>query len=385
MEAPFKVGGVVVPPYFADRVRDLDVLGRSARNLDQHFLILAPRRFGKTSLLLNLHRYLDDEKSLLVPYVNFRDVAGPEDIYRLMSRALLEEIERKQRLKGIWTKFRTVFGEGMLRAMRSLEGLGGEVGEWGKVYLRFREHEIDDKELLRAAFSFPKRVASEHRVGVAFLLDEFQEVAGFDGYLFSVLKKEMDQSGDVRYFFTGSSLGSIKEIFLRENAPLYLMVTRYRLGPLPRDEAMKFLKERFSSGRLDVDMEAIEHLYSLTDGIPFYLQKLGLILFQRTLIEKLASVDEKDVDAAFEQMLAELDGEFEVRWLHKFSRLQRRILRTLAKIEALGVTRVASRLGMKPSDISSSLARMRETMVVEKGNSGYRIVDAVFSRWIRSL
>jgi len=385
MEPPFKVGGLVAPPYFADRMHDLEVLERSARSLDQHFLILAPRRFGKTSLLLNLRQRLAAERSLLVPYVNCRDIVGPEDVYRLITRALLEELERKRRLTGIWTRFRTVFTEGIMRAMRTLDGLGGEIGEWGKVYLQFREQEIDKNGLVRAAFSFPSRVAAEHQVGVVFLLDEFQEVAQFDGYIFSVLKKEMDQAGDVRYFFSGSSLGLIKEIFLREEAPLYLMVTRYRLGPLPPAEALEFLRERFVAGGLTADQEALEHLYSLTDGIPFYLQKLGLILFQRELLTRTGRVNTRCVEAAFGQMLAELDGEFEVRWLSRFSPLQRRILRALAHLAPARVTDIANQLGTKPSDISSSLGRLREAMVVEKTKNAYRIVDTVFARWIRSL
>jgi len=379
------VGGVVEPPHFVDRERDLEILGRSARNLDQNFLILAPRRFGKTSLLLNLHRRLDGERSLLVPYVNCRDMAGPEDIYRLVSRALFEELERKQKLKGLWIRFRTVFGAGILQGMRALEELGGELGEWGKVYLRFREREIDDKELVRAAISFPGRVAKQHRVGVVFLLDEFQEMAEFDGYIFSVLKKEMDRAGEVRYFFSGSSLGLIKGIFLKEDSPLYLMVTRYRLGPLPQDEAVKFLRERFSAGGLKSDRKALERLYSLTDGIPFYLQKLGLILFQRALLRGCGGVTAEDVVAAFQEMLAELDGEFEVRWLSKFSPLQRRVLRALVNLGEAGVTEIANRLEMKPSNISSSLTRLREAMVVERGDDGYRIVDLVFARWIHDL
>ena len=385
MEAPFKVGGMVEPPYFVGRERDLEVLERSARALDQNFLILAPRRFGKSSLLLNLRHRLETEPSLLVPYVNCRDMAGPEDLYRLVTRSLIQELERKRRLKGLWNRFRMVFGEGILRAMRSLEEIGGELGEWGKIYLRFREKEIDEKTLVRAALSFPKQIATEHQVGVVFLLDEFQEVAEFNGFVFAALKKEMDQSQEVRYFFSGSSLGLIREIFLREDSPLYLMVTKYRLGPLPRKEALNFLQERFQVGGLDVERKGLDRMYDLTGGIPFYLQKLGLILFQLALLENKRKAATDDVEAAFQEMLAELDGEFEVRWLSKFSPLQRRILRVLAELGEARVTEAANRLGMKPSDISSSLTRLREAMVVDKGEIGYRIVDVVFASWIAAL
>jgi AAA+ ATPase superfamily predicted ATPase len=385
MEAPFKVGGAVEPPYFAGRERDLKVLARSAKNLDQHYLILAPRRFGKTSLLLNLRHKLASESSLLVPYVNCRDMACPEDLYRLLARSLVGELERVRKLAGLWERFRTVFGERLLRAARAVEEIGGALGEWGKAYLRFREREIDEGELVRAAFSFPARIAQERKVGVVFLLDEFQEVAEFNGRVFSALKAAMDRAGSVRYFFSGSSLGLIREIFLREDSPLYLMVTRYRLGPLPQEEAVAFLQERFTVGGLKPASLVPERMYELAGGIPFYLQKLGLIVFQRALLRGRTEVGEGDVEAAFAEMLAELDGEFESRWLSEFTPLQRRILRALAELGEAGVTEAAERLGAKPSDISSTLTRLREAMVIERGDGGYRIVDAVFARWLATF
>jgi AAA+ ATPase superfamily predicted ATPase len=216
MEAPFKAGGAVEPPYFAGRERDLKVLTHSAKNLSQHYLILAPRRFGKTSLLSNLRRGPSAEPSLLVPYVNCRDMACPEDLYRLIIRSLAGEVERVCKLADLWERFRAVFEERLLRAARAVEEIGGALREWGEVCLRFREREIDEGELIRAAFSFPARVARERRVGVVFFLDEFQEVAEFDGRIFSSLKAAMDRVGNARYFFSGPSLGLIYKVFLQE-------------------------------------------------------------------------------------------------------------------------------------------------------------------------
>ena len=385
MEAPFKVGGAVEPPYFADREKDIELLERSAKNLDQNYLILAPRRFGKTSLLLNLRRRLEGKKSLLVPYINCREAAGVEDLYHLVTRAVVEELERKRKLRGLWQRFRSIFGGKLIQAVHSLEEIGGELGNWGRVYLRFREKEVDEGEVVRATFHFLGRVASEHRVGMVLLLDEFQEVVSFDKHIFSVLKAEMDRRGNVRYFFSGSSLGLLRDIFLKDGSPLYLMVARYRLGPLPKDEALEFLRERFRAGGLDIDGVAAEKIFSLTGGIPFYLQKLGLMVFQRSLLVGKSRVSIREVEEAFAEMLTELDAEFEVRWLSKFSPLQRRILRALAELGEGRITQIARAINMEPQDISSSLTRLREAMVVEKEETIYRLVDVVFSRWISSM
>jgi DNA-binding MarR family transcriptional regulator len=93
-------------------------------------------------------------------------------------------------------------------------------------------------------------------------------------------------------------------------------------------------------------------------------------------------VSEGDVKEMFTGMLAELDGEFESRWLSEFAPLQRRVLRVLAELGEAGVTEVAERLEVKPSDISSTLTRLREAMVIGLGDGSYRIVDTVFARWL---
>ena len=53
MENPFKYGGIVRGPYFADRKNEIKELKREMVNLNRVFLV-SPRRFGKTCLLLKL-------------------------------------------------------------------------------------------------------------------------------------------------------------------------------------------------------------------------------------------------------------------------------------------------------------------------------------------
>lgn len=375
------MGGIVEPPYFTGRTEDLHVLGDTLRTLSQNVLILAPRRFGKSSLLWNLRREASPEPDLLVPYVNCRDMAAPADLYRGLVHAFLSELQEKRGLSGLWEKFCLVFSAGVLRALRALEELGGSLGEWGKIYLRFREAEVDEKALVRAAFAYPKRIAAEQNLRVVFLLDEFQEVANFDGYVFSTLKKELDDPGNVRFFFSGSSAGLLREVFLKEDSPLFLMVSRYELGPLSPEEAVPFVAARLAQVGYELEMAVAERIYELTGGIPFYLQKLGLVLVQHALLARKKKLSVADVDKAFQAMLGELDGEFEVRWLTEFSPLQRRILRVLARAPA-GTTALAQALGMKPQDISSSLARLRWELVIARSAEGYRLTDVVFSRWL---
>lgn len=384
-EAPFKVGGIVEPPYFIGREEEMAILTQGLLSLSQNYLLLAPRRYGKSSLMYNLRRRLEQEQDILAPYVNCREMASYSDFYRTTVTALLREYELKRRVPGLAARFAEVFKSRILQAARRIEEIGGSVGEIGGVYLRFRDNEIDEKGLISGAFRFFRDFALEKRVGIAFMLDEFQETAEFNGYLFDLFKKELDLPSQVRYLFSGSATSMLSRIFLRDDSPLYLMVSRHRMGPLKPDETARFVRERLKVLEVEISDHAAELFHSLTGGIPFYVQKLGVLVVQDALLRRAAEIKERDVKAAFASMLSELDSEFEVRWLSQFSNLQRRIVRAVAAAGKARLSVIAAGSGSKPSDISSSVRRLVESMALERYDETYSLTDRVFAAWVRNI
>jgi len=386
MDAPFQVGGIVEPPYFVGRESELRSLAENARTLAQNMLVLAPRRYGKSSLLHNLRQELEGETTLLIPYVNCRDMMRLSDFQRAMVSALLEEYERTSRARGLLEVFRRALKEKTLSALRSVEEVGGSVGDVGQITLRFRENEIDELELVRGAFRFFRSFSEEKGVRIVFLMDEFQEVASFNGMLFNLLKKELDANVQIRYVFSGSSVRMLSSIFLREDAPLYLMVARHRMGALSQDDVVGFVARRLAVAGLHVSKPAGLFLHELTGGIPFYVQKLGLLVVQTLRLAEKKTVDVPAVKRAFARMLDELDSEFETRWLSRFSPLQRQIVKALAELGEGTVTEIAASMEVERTDISSSLRRLRDMMVLQSNGEGpYALVDTVFGAWLRRV
>jgi AAA+ ATPase superfamily predicted ATPase len=273
--------------------------------------------------------------------------------------------------------------EGVLAALRRVDEIGGSVGEVGRIYLRFREREVDERELLRAGFSFFRSFAKEKRVRILFLLDEFQETANLNGYLFQLLKQEIDQTPDVRYIFSGSSVRMLTSIFLKEDAPLYLMVTRHMMGPLGEADVVAFVRERLGTAGLSISGDAARVLHRLSGGIPFYMQKLGLLVTQAALLAKRKRVSESDVAHAFARMLEELEGEFEVRWVSRLSPQQRAIVKQVAQIGSARMTEVAARIGVSAPAISSAMRRLKDMMILQTDDAGaYLVTDTVFGAWL---
>jgi AAA+ ATPase superfamily predicted ATPase len=380
---PFKVGGIVEPPYFVGREIELKKLASDIESVAQNYLILAPRRYGKSSLLHNLKRCVQDKSQLLVPNVNCLELTSYSDFYKVLMATLLGEYERKAKLKGLWAKFTSVFKEKPLAALRHVEEIGGSIADIGTLYLKFRESELDEKELASAAFRFFGSFAKENKLSIVFLLDEFQEIAAFDGHLFKLFKEAMDRHPHVRYFFSGSSVELLSEIFLMPKSPLYLMTAKHFMEPLQKREVIQFVAKRLKDCDITISSAAAELLYDLTGGIPFYVQKLGLIAFQEARFHEYGQLSSEIIRQAFSSMLDELEGEFEVRWLSRFSVLQRKIVKALAVVGEAHLTEVAHQVSYKPSDISSSLSRLKAMMIVAKRQNGsYALTDTVFQRWL---
>jgi len=384
-DAPFKVGGLVEPPYFVGREAELESLSQDVRTLAQNLLVLAPRRYGKSSLLHNLKLRLKSDEGLLIPYVNCREMTTYADFHRVTVTALLAEFERKRRVRGLLEAFRLSVKEKILTALRQVEEIGGSVGEAGKGYLRFREHEIDEMELLQEAFRFFRSFSKEKGMRIAFLMDEFQEIASFNGALFNLLKKELDENTETRYVFSGSSVRMLSSIFLSEEAPLYLMVGRHRMEPLAPSDVADFVAQRLAVADLHVSRQTASLFHTLTGGIPFYVQKLGLLTVQEAQLQTLTKVVDSTVNTAFEGMLDELDSEFETRWTSRFSAQQRHIVRTLAELGEARLTAIATGMEAERTDISSAVRRLRDMMVIQTDDAGANsLVDTVFSAWLRA-
>lgn len=383
-DAPFRVGGLVEPPYFVGRSKELAALTRTARQLAENVLVLAPRRYGKSSLLHNLRCELADEDGLLIPYANCREITSYADFHRVTVAAVLAEYERKRPVAGLLEAFLSTARGKLLEVLGRIEQIGGSVGDAGKLTLRFREREIDEVDLLRGTFAFLRRFTAEKDVRIVILMDEFQEVTTFNGFLFGLLKKELDENVQVRYVFCGSSIRMLSSIFLQQDAPLYLMVGRHRMGPLSRDEVAAFVRHRLQVAKLSCSESVALRFHELTGGIPFYVQKLGLIVSQLAYLQGETAVSSVLVEKAFRNMLDELDGEFETRWVSRLSSQQRRIVRTLARIGDARLTDVAEAMRVDRTDISSALRRLRDMMIVTKTERGrYTLTDTVFAAWLQ--
>jgi len=381
----FKVGGRIEAPYFVDREEELVRLSYDVRTLSQSNVIIAPRRFGKTALLRAVESQVGGE--LLVSYLSCLGMVSPAEFHdRIVEGVLRAFAARHGRGRRLLATWRDLLKKPVLGMRDALAEIGGSIEGVGTIRLKFRTREVDPQGLMEAALTFPEGLAEEEDERVLVILDEFQAFVGLGERVFSLFKEAMESQKRVVYLFSGSSLRLLNEVFGREGkSPLYQMVGRVFLGEIEPRFVHRFYRERLREVHgVEISDAALARVTGYVGGIPYYFQKLGVGLEREIAIKGRRRVAAPDVDRAFAQLLDELAGDFQERWETRFSDQQRSILKVLAE-GPMSVTEAARSLGVAPPNISYSLSRLTEAMILTKEERRYRITDRVFAAWLRGV
>ncbi|MCD6136952.1 ATP-binding protein [Candidatus Bipolaricaulota bacterium] len=381
----FKVGGFIEAPYFVDRDDELQHLHHDARTLSQSNVVIAPRRFGKTSLLRAVESRVSEE--MLVSYLNCLGMVDSVGFHDRVVEAVLHAFAlRHGRGKRLLATWRDLLKKPVLGMRDALAEIGGSIEGMGSIRLKFRTREVDAQALLESALAFPERFAAEQDENVLIILDEFQALVPLGEHIFSLLKEKMESQKRVVYLFSGSSLRMLHEVFGQEGkSPLYQMVGRLFLGEIPYQFVHRFYRERLREVHAcEITAPALSQVTERVGGIPYYFQKLGVSLEREITIHDKKKITTRDIERAFASLLEELSGDFQERWETRFTGQQRAILKALSG-GPMSVTETARLLETSPANISYNLSRQTEAMILTKEDGRYRITDRVFAAWLKEF
>jgi len=379
---PFQVGGIVSPPYFIGRNKELKEMQESLESFSQNYLVIAPRRMGKSSLLNALKMNLEKQTNIIVVYLNCRNVFSKSSFGTKLIEEFLKVYEQKYKIKGLLEVFKRTMKDKILATIRRIDKIGGSLGDIGEVYIKFREKEIDEQEYLEQTFNFLENFSKEKDKRTIILIDEFQKLHNFNDAIFELLKSKIDIQEHIRYVVTGSSIRLLQNILLKKDSPLYMMFTKKYLEPFDLKTTITFVKNRLNKFDVNITEEGLKSIYKYTGGIPYYVQKLGQFNFELSqLTDK--SVDKIMVNESFNRMLREFDEEFESRFLEKFSPKRQAILKEVAKRDGARISEIAKAMGLDVNFLGESMHFLIESMVLKKEKRGYYdLFDKVFKIWL---
>jgi hypothetical protein len=374
MSNPFPIGVPVTGADLADRQAELATILKEVEAGSRLFVI-SPRRYGKTSLLLEARNRLRERK-IPAAYVDLYQATSLAHFLDIFARAVLEAaegaVERAARLA-------TDLFKGLQLTM-TINNQGQP--EWT---LGFSQQQPDLLKLRDQVLGLPQALADRGNHRVVVFIDEFQEVKTLDGpVLEKAMRASFQQQPRVSYVFAGSKESLMWEMVQSRRSPFYRSGPTLPLGPIPSADFKAYLSSRFRQTGMSVSNEHLDEVLSLAEEVPFNVQYLCHALW--AVKDGKGKISENDMHRAMEYVLA-TEGEYYTALWDQLSLHQRRTVRALSKSGGASPFTAAflRTYDLGPSaSVARSLRQLVKRDAVKKSPEGYRFADPFFRIWVLS-
>ena len=378
MENPFVYGKVVRGKYFADREAEIAELKNDIAS-SQNVIVFSPRRYGKTSLILEVLDRVKDE-GLLTCYIDLFKVTSQETFIAAYAR----EVARLQggRIQTMLKKIRDLLPRLVPKVVMKGEKVDLEV-----------EFEFDPRAdkgpLFDDLFEAVATMSLQTGKKAVVVFDEFQEITGWDvkGQIERQMRTHFQMHESVSYIFMGSKRHLMQELFRNKNRPFYRFGRHFPLGKIPKDEFAEFIQRHFEETGYQTDLDAIREILHVADDHPYYTQLLCHILWDRKRQDKV--IAKEDIYLAVQEVFMREAHAFHDIW-DMLPLKSRQLLVALAKEDSPQVRPFSSGFLQKhnlgsASSVQRAITRLLEEEVLEKTNGGYQFTDVFFKRWLRQM
>jgi uncharacterized protein len=377
MKNPFRYGGPVTGKGFIDRIAELEQLDRDMVSAQKIFLI-APRRYGKTSLLFALRERLE-KKGVSVAFVDLYRSATMAELLSLLAASVLSTAERKlERVLRLASDIIPRLRPHIQVGKNGTPSLSIEVSP------RERDLAMDAEDI----FDLPERISGKSGKPFVVIMDEFQELNRFGGQSWEKkLRAVIQHHQNTGYVFSGSREHVLKSMVEDRKRAFYGMGRAQFLGPLPRADFAQFIKYSFKSCQISVESRIVDEIIGTCDDYPYNVQYLCHVLWDSCRDKGM--VELSDIDDALAIII---DGNmplYAALW-ESLTGHQRSVLKAVVLEEGRNVyskhVRDNHRLGTTSSVDTSLKSLCFRKSILRKGEDGaYAFYDIFFRRWIERM
>jgi hypothetical protein len=369
MANPFEFSDPVTGDSFADRRAELQTL--TARMLSgQNVVLISPRRYGKTSLIMNAQ-------------IRVRRRGGRTGLANLFWCRTRQDVAQELANAVVrgplgWLRGRL---EETRRVLASLPGASVSVEKDGyRVSLSPFQPKSDWTAELRHVMRLVRDAGSaEHPVSL--VIDEFQKVAEIDPNLPGLFKSMTDlELRGVSLVLAGSRRHVMHELYTGPGAPLLGVGEIITLDLVPEADMVAFLRQRTGAAGKAMTDAAARMLFERARGVPAYVQRLAFEAFET----ETPAIDESVIERAVTTVLKRERQYFEVIY-EDLAPNQRSLMRALAVEPARSITsrEFLDRSGLRAdSSAQRALQSLETSEKVELGPDGWQVTDPLFALWL---
>jgi len=363
---------VVLGKAFCNRTEERHIVKQYVNN-GRHTVLMAPRRYGKTSLI---HQVLHEMK---VPHtvVELTLATCFEDVQRmlidhvsgLLYSILPKASKAKQNILSLfsWLRPEIVLGIGKQKLI-----FHPEVE---------KQNPIDSVSKLLKKLNDAAQLVGKR---VVIVLDEFQQLNEMEDHtLEAAIRHAMQYATHVSYLFSGSNRRMLQSMFNDKNRPFYNSCEVIHLDRISRKDYQSFIQHAAHDvWEKSIPQEALEELFLLTEFHPNYINR---ICGHFWLTKEFPT--EKRVLEYWKAYVVSKGAEF-TRELLRLSKNQRKVLAFFAEHPAKHTSshEVCMRVALPEASVRQAVKALFADDYLYKDQEGVtRVLDPAIRDFIKNL
>jgi AAA+ ATPase superfamily predicted ATPase len=357
--------GVAAGSAFCNRSQETEVLTENIKN-GKHTLLIATRRYGKSSLAL---------RALKLSKCQYSEI----DFYMATNEKVIEAYI----LNGVTDLIGKALGsvDKLLTSIkRFVKNLQPKLDIGTSVFkLELTSHSDSDPATnVKEGLLLLEKLLEDKKKYAVLLMDEFQSVGviaqgkGIEAAIRHVAQK----TKYLTLIFSGSNRKLLKTMFEDETRPLYKLCWKMVVKRISAEHYQSHLQKAAKSAwKQDLDVMVLNKIIFLTERHPFYLNKLCDRLWTYYNV-KPPSI--RDVERAWSEILEEEKSDA-IKEISLLSLGQKNVLYQVAIGTNTHLTskQTMLELQMTSSSIVTALDGLEEKDIIEKEDDQYQVINPI--------
>jgi archaellum biogenesis ATPase FlaH len=364
---PFSYGQIVKGTDFCRRPELVKKLAENIKR-GQNVYIQGERRTGKSSLIFETIRTLKKFRTI---YTDLLEVKSSDDFIKRMVMAVISMEKSRGYLDKVFQKLSHI------RPVASIDPITGLPTLTIDAAVELQPNSIGGVLDLIASYHSKTRP-------IVVVFDEFQDILNLKDarQTLALLRSKVQFQTHIAYVFAGSIRNKMDSIFNDPDSAFFKSAIPIHVGPLDSGIFHEFIKNRFNTGKRQIDPEAIGDIFDICFKIPGDVQQLCSALWDTTAPgEQITAVR---IPVALELIFShELKGYETI--LKIVSSQQLKLLTALARLggKAPMSSAFLKNSGIaQASSIQRALGRLIDLRIIFHYENEYRFVNPFFRAWL---
>lgn len=261
MKKIFPVGVPVVGKDLVNRDKELQEITQLL-SIGQSVIIVAPRKYGKTSLILETLNRMRKHGY----FTALVDLFGI-----LTKRQLAEKIVDSVLVNKKLNHSIKMIKENLVKAMQRVE-LKHTIQDF-EFILGFSNYQVDEDTLLDLSLDFSEKFAQKYHKHLILAFDEFGDVFKLNGEpIIKKMRAVFQLHQNVTYIFSGSQESLMKDLFTRSKSAFFRFGRVLYLYELPKQEMTSYIITSFEKEGIRITLPVVEQILQKTNCHPYYTQ-----------------------------------------------------------------------------------------------------------------